>query len=76
LSILGHVQRGGSPSVADRVLASKLGAAAVTAMLDGRPGVVTGWRQSAVVEIPLEQATQPCQKVTPELLELARVLAR
>jgi len=76
LSVLGHVQRGGSPTVADRVLASALGSAAVTALVEGRTGVVAGWSKGAVVEIPLEQATQLCQKVTPELLELARVLTR
>jgi 6-phosphofructokinase 1 len=76
LSVLGHVQRGGSPTVADRVLASALGSAAVTALVEGRTGVVAGWSKGAVVEILLEQATQPCQKVTPELLALARVLTR
>jgi 6-phosphofructokinase len=76
LSVLGHVQRGGSPSVADRALASRLGSAAVTALVEGRSSVMAGWSKGAVVEIPLEQATRPCQKVTPELLALARVLTR
>lgn len=76
LSIMGHVQRGGSPNVFDRILASQLGAAAVHCMVEGRVGVVAGWAKSQVVEIPLEIAVTPCQKVTPELLELAGVLAR
>jgi 6-phosphofructokinase 1 len=76
LSVLGHVRRGGSPSVADRALASRLGSAAVTALVEERSGVMAGWSKGAVVEIPLEQATRSCQKVTPELLALARVLPR
>jgi len=76
LSIVGHVQRGGSPSLFDRILASQLGAAAVHSMAAGRVGILTGWVKGQVTEIPLERAIAPCQKVTPELLELAGVLAR
>lgn len=76
LSIMGHVQRGGSPTVFDRILASQLGAAAVRCLVEGRVGVVAGWAKSQVVEIPHEIAVTPCQKVTPELLQLAGVLAQ
>ncbi len=75
LTVLGHVQRGGSPTVRDRVLASQLGAAAVRAMHAGRAGVLAGWAKGGCVEIPLADAIAPCQKVTPELLALARILA-
>lgn len=76
LSIIGHVQRGGSPSLFDRILASQLGAAAVHSVAEGRVGIVIGRVKGQVTEIPFERATAPCQKVTPELLELAGVLAR
>lgn len=76
LSVMGHVQRGGSPSAFDRILASQLGAAAVRSMAEGRLGMVAGWAKSQVTEIPLERAVAACQKVTPELLELAGVLSR
>jgi len=76
LSIVGHVQRGGSPSLFDRILASQLGAAAVDSLAKGRGGILTGWVKGQVIEIPLERAIAPCQKVTPELLALAGVLAR
>jgi len=76
LSVMGHVQRGGSPTFFDRLLASQLGAAAVNSLAEGRAGIVTGWAKGQVTEIPLEQAVAPCQKVTPELLALAGVLAR
>jgi 6-phosphofructokinase 1 len=76
LSVMGHVQRGGSPTLFDRILASQLGAAAVRSMAEGRVGMVAGWVKGQVTEIPLERAIAPCQKVTPELLELAGVLAK
>jgi 6-phosphofructokinase 1 len=76
LTVLGHVQRGGAPSMRDRVLASQLGAAAVEKLIVGGSGVLMGWRHHAVDAIPLEAVIQPCQKVTPELLALARTLAR
>jgi 6-phosphofructokinase 1 len=76
LTVLGHVQRGGAPSMRDRLLASQLGAAAVETLMAGGSGVLMGWRHHAVDAIPLEAAIQPCHKVTPELLSLARTLAR
>jgi 6-phosphofructokinase 1 len=75
LSVLGHVQRGGSPTVFDRTLASRLGSAAVDALLAGQRGVVMGWKGKPS-GIPLELAVGSCQKVTPELLRLAETLAR
>jgi 6-phosphofructokinase 1 len=76
LSVLGHVQRGGSPTVRDRVLASRLGAAAVERLWEGEAGVLMGWRDQGVDAIPLAAAVRPCRKVTAELLALARTLAR
>jgi 6-phosphofructokinase 1 len=75
LSVLGHVQRGGSPTIFDRILAGRLGACAVEALAAGRTGIVVGWKAHPV-EIPLEAAVAPCSKVTPELLALADTLAR
>ncbi len=76
MTILRHVQRGGSPTVRDRILGSQLGAAAVQALREGRSGVMTGWVRGEVVEIPLAAALDPVTKVPPELLALARTLAR
>jgi 6-phosphofructokinase 1 len=75
LSVLGHVQRGGSPTVRDRVLASQFGAAAVQSLLEGHHGIVIGVAKDQIVEIPLEAAIALCEKVTPELLALAGVLS-
>jgi 6-phosphofructokinase 1 len=76
LSVLGHIQRGGSPTVRDRLLASQLANAAVEAIVAGRTGVVAGWMRGKPIEIPIEEAVRPCQKVTPDMIELLRVLSR
>jgi ATP-dependent phosphofructokinase / diphosphate-dependent phosphofructokinase len=55
VTTLGHVQRGGSPIAFDRVLASRLGTAAVGAAVDGRWGVMVGLRGTAIRETPLEE---------------------
>lgn len=76
LSVLGHLQRGGTPTVRDRVLASHFGAGALRSLLAGNSGVVVGLVQGMLAEIPLEDALAPCNKVTPEMLALAEALAR
>lgn len=67
LSVLGHIQRGGSPTAFDRTLASRLSSSAVDSLLAGQWGVVMGWKGKPT-RIPLDFAITPCQKVTPELL--------
>jgi 6-phosphofructokinase 1 len=76
VTTLGHVQRGGSPTMRDRVLAARLGDAAVTALLDGEDDVMVGEIHHDVIRTPLE--TSWTEKVrTPEsLLELMDRLAR
>ena len=75
LSILGHVQRGGSPTVRDRVLASQFGAAAVQSLLEGHRGIVIGLAKGQLIEIPLDAVLAPSEKVTPQLLALAQILS-
>lgn len=76
LTVLGHLQRGGTPSARDRLLASRMAEAAVSALAASRSGEVIGWRHGKPAAIPLEEAVAPCSKVTPELLALAEALAR
>ncbi len=75
LTVLGHVQRGGSPSAYDRVLGSQLGYAAVQALKANRTRVMVGVKGKDVVEVPLEKAIKHHQQVSNQLLELAKVLA-
>ena len=76
LSVLGHVQRGGSPTAFDRILATRSAAAAVEALLAGESGAMAGLVGGRVDLVPLAEAIRPVVKVTPALCELADVLAR
>jgi 6-phosphofructokinase 1 len=76
ISVLGHVQRGGSPTARDRLYASRFGAAAIEALARGEHGCFIGWRKNAIAEIPLHTVHEPAPKVTPDLLALADILAR
>jgi 6-phosphofructokinase 1 len=72
---LGHVVRGGVPSSADRVLASRLGAAAVASLADGVAGVLVGEVRGDIVRTPLAEIAGRTRPADTALIELARVLA-
>ena len=75
VTVLGHLQRGGSPSAADRVLASQMGSEAVKALLAGRKNEMVGIINRKVTFTPFEQAIKHHQKINQELLNLAEVLS-
>jgi 6-phosphofructokinase 1 len=75
-AVLGHVQRGGCPTVFDRLLATRLGAAAVEALAAEDAGFLVGIAHARVIRIPLSEASGGCNKVDPALYHLAGVLAR
>ncbi len=75
VTVLGHIQRGGSPSAADRVLASHMGFAAVNALLDGKDNVMVGIVNKEVIYTPFEQAIKHHQEINKNLLDLAEVLS-
>ena len=75
-TILGHVQRGGAPGAFDRLLASRLAAAAVEQMAAGNTGVLLGQRQGEVRSTPLTEVVAGRKPLDLRLFELARVLAR
>jgi 6-phosphofructokinase 1 len=68
-TVLGHVQRGGAPSAYDRVLTTRLGAAAARALDAGESGVMVALCGGAINTIPLAEATGTLRTVPPELLE-------
>jgi len=76
VTILGHIQRGGDPTVRDRILASKLGAAAVDAVREGRFGVMVGQVNSQIVHTPFEDTWTKKKPVDSYLLQLAGILAQ
>ncbi len=75
VTILGHIQRGGSPSGYDRVLASTLGYAAVKGLLEGKRGVMAGIVDKQVVYTPFEKAIKHTKDINREMLEMSRILA-
>ena len=76
VTTLGHIQRGGSPTMRDRLLASVLGDAAVTALTEGADRVMVGERGGQVVRTPLETAWSRADHTPDELLALMDRLAR
>lgn len=74
-TILGHIQRGGSPSVKDRVLASHLGMAAVDALLDGKKDVMVGRIHHEITYTPLNETWEKKKPLQKYLFDLADILA-
>jgi 6-phosphofructokinase 1 len=74
-TILGHIQRGGAPTYADRVLASRLGHAAVGALRDGKTQVMAGVINNKVVFTPFEQVVKQNASMSKDMIDMIRVLA-
>lgn len=75
ITILGHLQRGGSPTCADRVLASRLGVAAVESLLDGRSGEAIGIVNHKLTYSPFKEAISSKAKLDMELNRILKILA-
>ncbi len=73
--VLGHIQRGGSPTCADRVLASRLGYAAVNALLEGKTQVMAGIINGKVVYTPLAKAIKQNTRMSKDMLDMVHVLS-
>lgn len=73
--ILGHIQRGGTPTAADRILASRMGAHAVEALLAGQCDAMVALQGPSVVTVPFAQVLGKKKFVAQDLLNLARVLS-
>jgi 6-phosphofructokinase 1 len=75
VTVIGHLQRGGSPSCMDRVLASRLGYQAVLGLLSGQTGVMVGQVDNKCVYVPFEKATKQHADIDEELLQMAYILS-
>jgi 6-phosphofructokinase 1 len=73
--ILGHIQRGGSPSCFDRLIASRMGFHAVESLLEGRKNVMVGIVNNKMSYIPLKQALKAKNKFDAKWLEIVKILA-
>jgi 6-phosphofructokinase 1 len=74
LTVLGHVQRGGAPTAYDRILATRLGAAAVRALMDGKNGMMVGMVEGHTGLTPLDEAVAFQKELDLELYELCRIM--
>lgn len=75
VTTLGHIQRGGSPSCNDRVLASVLGCEAVKALLDGRSGVMIGQMQNQTVYTPFTEACSRHNEINTSWYDISHILS-
>ncbi len=75
VTVLGHIQRGGTPTCMDRVNASELGMAAVQALLDGKHSLLMGKLRGELSETPFEKAIKSHNSIDTNLLQLVRVLS-
>lgn len=73
--ILGHIQRGGSPSCLDRLIASRMGYSAVECLMEGRHNVMVGIVNNRMSYTPLEKAVKAKQKINNEWLKIVKILA-
>ncbi|MES2544272.1 MAG: 6-phosphofructokinase [Bacteroidota bacterium] len=75
VSVLGHIQRGGSPSCFDRVLASRLGVKAVESLLEGKTNYMVGLLKDEIVLTPLKKAIKGESKINKELLRVSDIMS-
>lgn len=74
-TVLGHIQRGGSPTATDRVLASRMGAKAIEVLLEGKTSRVIGIRNNEIIDQDIDEALDMESKFDKELYHIAQVLA-
>jgi len=75
VTVLGHVQRGGSPTARDRVLATRLGVAAVETLLEGKANIMVGLVDGKIERIPIAEVWSSRKDIDQSALELARVVS-
>ncbi len=74
VSVLGHMQRGGSPSCYDRVLASRMGVKAVEALLEGKTNLMVGILANNLILTPIEKAIKGSTKINKELIRVSEIM--
>ena len=75
VTVLGHIQRGGSPSCYDRVLASRLGVGAVDALLEGESNIMVGINHKKIVYVPFEIAINGQKRLDTDLIRVADIVS-
>ena len=75
VSVLGHMQRGGSPSCIDRVLASRMGVYSVEALIDGKSNMMVGVKSEEIILSPLEKAIKGKSEINKDLIRVSDILS-
>ncbi len=75
VTVLGHIQRGGSPSCYDRVLASRLGVGAVDALLEGKSNIMVGIQHKKIAHVPFEDAINKKKTLDMDLMRVADIVS-
>lgn len=75
VTILGHIQRGGSPTASDRILASRMGEAAINALLEGQRNIMVGIQNDELVYIPFSKAIKNQKPINRDLLNTIKILS-
>ncbi|QZE13724.1 6-phosphofructokinase [Halosquirtibacter laminarini] len=75
VTILGHIQRGGTPSASDRILASRLGAGAIEALMDDQKSIMIGIENGEIVHVPFTKAIKNQKGVKQQQLDLVKILS-
>ncbi|KXO01053.1 6-phosphofructokinase [Aequorivita aquimaris] len=75
VTVLGHIQRGGSPSCYDRVLASRLGVGAIDALLRGETNVMIGIVHNKVISVPFSEAIKGSNEIDEDLIRVADIIS-
>jgi len=76
VSVLGHIQRGGRPTAFDRIIASRMGVAAVKSIMEGKNNVMVGIINDQIVYTPLQDAIEKKKNPNPSYLETAEILSQ
>lgn len=75
VSILGHLQRGGTPTAFDRILASRLGVASIEALKEGQRNIMVGIKDDKIVYVPISRAVKMDKPIDRELINVLTVLS-
>ncbi len=75
VTILGHIQRGGSPTASDRILASRMGEAAINALVEGQRNVMIGIQNDELVYVPFSKAIRNDKPINRDLLNTIKILS-
>ena len=75
VTILGHLQRGGVPSAYDRILASRMGYAAIEALMEGQRNIMIGIKNDEIVYVPISRAVKNNKPINEELISVLNILS-